>query len=91
MFHGLSVELYGPEQVEFGKELAECLPFSILNFTGFELTLPYQFFWLVHGPLAPHIFRIILPCCWFLWIYMVCMCQTWVGLLIASLVIAVYK
>ena len=47
MFHGLSVELYGPEQVEFGKELAECLPFSILNFTGIGLTHPYQIFYLV--------------------------------------------
>ena len=33
-----------PEQVEFGREVALPLPFSVLRFIGFGLTHPYQFF-----------------------------------------------
>lgn len=36
-----------PEQVEAGREWPLLLPFSILRFTGFELTQPYQIFCLV--------------------------------------------
>lgn len=43
----LSVGCHGPELVEWGRELAPCLPYSILSFMGFGLTRPYQFFCLV--------------------------------------------
>jgi hypothetical protein len=44
---------YVPEQVEFGRELAPCLPFSISSFAGFVLSQPYQFFCLVAWSSCP--------------------------------------
>ena len=42
-----------PDHVEFGRELAPPLLFSILSFMGFGFTQPYQFFCLVAWSTCP--------------------------------------
>lgn len=61
--------LHVPEQVEFGRELALGLPYSILSFMGFELTHSYQFFSLVARSTRPMLLYFIFHCTYLFSVY----------------------